>query len=250
MILAVDIGNTNVTCGVHNGEKWVHTLRLPSTLNSLNQFSTLKKFEITKSAISSVVPNLTQVYIESIQSLFQIDAYIISYQNSGVELLVETPKDVGADRICNVAAAKELVGTPSIVGDIGSATNYDVVDENGAFIGGAIAPGIEVAAHNLIEKAALLKETAFTVPDIAVGITTASNLQSGIMLGAIDVVDGMFHRIMDEMKWDDCNIIVTGGFGELISPHLKTKHNYLPNLTLDGVRIIHGKNSPGKIPRL
>jgi len=250
MILAVDIGNTNVTCGVHNGKKWVHTLRLPSTLNSLNQFSTLKKFEITKSAISSVVPNLTQVYIESIQSLFQIDAHIISYQNSGVELLVETPKDVGADRICNVAAAKELVGTPSIVGDIGSATNYDVVDENGAFIGGAIAPGIEVAAHNLIEKAALLKETAFTVPDIAVGITTASNLQSGIMLGAIDVVDGMFHRIMDEMKWDDCNIIVTGGFGGLISPHLKTKHNYLPNLTLDGVRIIHGKNSPGKIPRL
>jgi type III pantothenate kinase len=164
--------------------------------------------------------------------------------------LVETPKDVGADRICNVAAAKELVGTPSIVGDIGSATNYDVVDENGAFIGGAIAPGIEVAAHNLIEKAALLKETAFTVPDIAVGITTASNLQSGIMLGAIDVVDGMFHRIMDEMKWDDCNIIVTGGFGGLISPHLKTKHNYLPNLTLDGVRIIHGENSPGKIPRL
>ena len=242
MILAVDIGNTNVTCGVHNGKKWVHTLRLPSTLNSLNQFSTLKKFEITKSAISSVVPNLTQVYIESIQSLFQIDAYIISYQNSGVELLVETPKDVGADRICNVAAAKELVGTPSIVGDIGSATNYDVVDENGAFIGGAIAPGIEVAAHNLIEKAALLKETAFTVPDIAVGITTASNLQSGIMLGAIDVVDGMFHRIMDEMKWDDCNIIVTGGFGGLISPHLKTKHNYLPNLTLDGIRIIIENN--------
>ena len=250
MILAVDIGNTNVTCGVYNEKKWVHTLRLTSTLNSLNQFSNLKEFEITKSAISSVVPNLTQVYIESIQSLFQIDAYIISYQNSGVELLVETPKDVGADRICNVAAAKELVGTPSIVGDIGSATNYDVVDENGAFIGGAIAPGIEVAAHNLIEKAALLKETAFTVPDIAVGITTASNLQSGIMLGAIDVVDGMFHRIMDEMKWDDCNIIVTGGFGGLISPHLKTKHNYLPNLTLDGIRIIYGKNSPGKIPRL
>ena len=250
MILAVDIGNTNVTCGIHNGKKWVHTLRLPSTLNFGNQFSNLKEFEITKSAISSVVPNLTQVYIESIRNLFQIDAHIISYQNSGVELLVETPKDVGADRICNVAAAKELVGTPSIVGDIGSATNYDVVDENGAFIGGAIAPGIEVAAHNLIEKAALLKETAFTVPDIAVGITTASNLQSGIMLGAIDVVDGMFHRIMDEMKWDDCNIIVTGGFGGLISPHLKTKHNYLPNLTLNGVRIIHGKNSPSKIPRL
>ena len=242
MILAVDIGNTNVTCGVYDGKKWVHTLRLPSTLDFWNQFSILKEFDITESAISSVVPDLTQVYIESIQNLFQIDVHIITYQNSGVELLVDTPKDVGVDRICNVAAAKILVGTPAIVGDIGSATNYDVVDEKGAFIGGAIAPGIEVAAHNLIQKAALLKETAFAVPELVVGKSTESNLQSGIMLGAIDVVDGMFTRIMGEMNWDDCNKIVTGGFGGLISPHLKTEHNYLPNLTLDGIRIIYENN--------
>lgn len=242
MILAVDIGNTNVTCGVYDGKKWVHTLRLPSTLDFWNQFSTLKEFDITESAISSVVPDLTQVYIESIQNLFQIDVHIITYQNSGVELLVDTPKDVGVDRICNVAAAEILVGTPAIVGDIGSATNYDVVDEKGAFIGGAIAPGIEVAAHNLIQKAALLKETAFAVPELVVGKSTESNLQSGIMLGAIDVVDGMFTRIMGEMNWDDCNKIVTGGFGGLISPHLKTEHNYLPNLTLDGIRIIYENN--------
>ena len=119
-------------------------------------------------------------------------------------------------------------------------SNYDVVDENGAFIGGAIAPGIEVAAHNLIEKAALLKETAFIVPEFAVGKTTESNLQSGIMLGAIDLVDGMFTRMVDEMRWKKCNMIVTGGFGGLISPHLKTKHTLLPNLTLDGIRIIYG----------
>ena len=242
MILAVDIGNTNVTCGVYDGKKWVHTLRLPSTLDFWNQFSALKEIDITESAISSVVPDLTQVYIESIQNLFQIDVHIITYQNSGVELLVDTPKDVGVDRICNVAAAKILVGTPAIVGDIGSATNYDVVDEKGAFIGGAIAPGIEVAAHNLIQKAALLKETAFSVPELVVGKSTESNLQSGIMLGAIDVVDGMFTRIMGEMNWDDCNKIVTGGFGGLISPHLKTEHNYLPNLTLDGIRIIYENN--------
>ena len=242
MILAVDIGNTNVTCGVYDGKKWVHTLRLPSTLDFWNQFSILKEFDITESAISSVVPDLTQVYIESIQNLFQIDVHIITYQNSGVELLVDTPKDVGVDRICNVAAAKILVGTPAIVGDIGSATNYDVVDEKGAFIGGAIAPGIEVAAHNLIQKAALLKEAAFAVPELVVGKSTESNLQAGIMLGAIDVVDGMFTRIMGEMNWDDCNKIVTGGFGGLISPHLKTEHNYLPNLTLDGIRIIYENN--------
>ena len=94
----------------------------------------------------------------------------------------------------------------------------------------------------MIERAVLLKEAAFIVPESAVGKTTESNLQSGIMLGAIDLVDGMFHRIMGEMNWDDCNNIVTGGFGELISPHLKTKHNYLPNLTLEGIRIIYENN--------
>ncbi len=241
MFLALDIGNSHVTCGVHENGKWIHTLRIPSNLDFWSKLIKLKEYAVKDSAISSVVPKLTQVYVEAIRNIFHIDAVIITHENAGVELLVDSPEDVGADRICNVAAAKELVGTPAIVGDIGSATNYDVVDEKGAFIGGAIAPGIEVAAHNLIERAALLKETAFTVPEITVGTTTESNLQSGIMLGAIDLVDGMFRRIMDEMKWDDCNIIVTGGFGGLISPHLKTEHKLLPILTLDGIRIIYDK---------
>ena len=111
------------------------------------------------------------------------------------------------------------------------------------FIGGAIAPGIEVAAQNLIKRAALLTETAFVVPKITVGKSTDSNLQSGIMLGAIDVIDGMFQRILTEMGWENGNIIVTGGFGELISPHLLTKHTLLPTLTLDGIRIIYEKSS-------
>ena len=242
MILAVDIGNTNVTCGVYDGEKWVHILRLPSTLNFWNQFSTLKEFDITECAISSVVPNLMQVYIESIRNLFQIDAHIITCQNSGVELLVETPQDVGIDRICNVAAAKLLVGTPAIVGDIGSATNYDVVDKNGAFIGGAISPGLETAANNLFNKAALLKSTAFMIPPSSIGKNTQTNLQSGIMFGAIDVIDGMFRRLEIDLGYKGINKIITGGFGKLISPHLKTKHQLIPNLTLDGIRLIF-KNS-------
>ena len=242
MFLAVDIGNSNVSCGIYDGKDWVHQLRLPSTLNFFNQLSSLKDFKITESAISSVVPKLTDVYVETIRNLFHMDAHIISYTNAGITLSVDAPQDVGVDRICNVAAAKELAGMPAIVGDIGSATNYDVVDENGAFIGGAIAPGIEVAAHNLIQKAALLSEATFVVPETTVGTNTESNLQSGIMLGAIDVVDGMFARMIDELKWKDHHILVTGGFGGLISPHLKTTHKYLPTLTLDGIRIIYGNN--------
>ena len=148
---------------------------------------------------------------------------------------------MGADRICNTIAAKKLIGYPAIIGDIGSATNYDVVDENGAFIGGAIAPGLETAARNLFKKAALLKETAFTVPTSAIGRDTATNLQSGIMLGSIDVIDGMFNRIQSETGWKNSHNIITGGFGELISPHLNIEHTLIPNLTLDGIRFIYEK---------
>ena len=250
MFLALDIGNSYVICGVHDVQKWIHSIRIPSNLDFWNKFKTLKKYDITHAAISSVVPHLTSIYVESIRNIFHIDTFIIRYDNAGIKLDVDMPEEVGADRICNTAAAKQLTGCPAIIGDIGSATNYDVIDKTGAFVGGSIAPGLETAARNLFEKAALLKATAFTVPTSAIGKDTVTNLQSGIMLGAIDLVDGMFTRIVGEMNWKKCNIIVTGGFGGLIAPHLKTKHNYLPNLTLDGIRIIYGKNSLSKIPRL
>ncbi|MDP6569919.1 MAG: type III pantothenate kinase [Candidatus Marinimicrobia bacterium] len=236
MLLAIDIGNTNVTCGVHDKKKWVHTLRLPSTLDFWNLFSSLNEFKISRVAISSVVPALTSVYVESVRNIFHLDAHIISPDNAGIELMVDSPNEVGTDRICNVAAVKALGKLPTIVGDIGSATNYDVVDKNGAFIGGAIAPGIETAAQHLIEKAALLKETALVLPPKAIGTNTEANLQSGIMLGAVDLVDGMFQRIIYETNWKNYHIFVTGGFGKLLSPHLKTKHTLSPTLTLDGIR--------------
>ena len=239
MFLALDIGNSHVVCAVQDSKKWIHSIRIPSTLNFWDQFFPLKEYNITQVAIRSVVPRLTSVYEESIRNIFNIEAFIISHKNAGVELNVDIPEEVGADRICNTTAAKELTGCPAIIGDIGSATNYDVVDENGAFIGGAISPGLETAAQNLFEKAALLKETAFTLPAAAIGKDTATNLQSGIMLGAIDVIDGMFSRIKSETGWDSPYNLITGGFGKLISPHLQTEHTLLSTLTLDGIRVIY-----------
>ena len=239
MLLALDIGNSHVVCAIHDSKKWIHDLRIPATLDFWNQFFTLSEYNIKEVAISSVVPRLTTVYSESIRNIFHVDSFIISHDNSEVELKIDDPKEVGTDRICNVAAAKELVGCPAIVGDIGSATNYDVLDKKGAFIGGAIAPGMEVAAKNLFKKAALLKETSFSVPTSAIGKNTSTNLQSGIMMGAIDGIDGMFKRIQSETGWDNSHNVITGGFGKLISPHLRTKHILLPTLTMDGIRIIH-----------
>ena len=239
MFLALDIGNSHVVCAIHDAKKWIHSIRISSNLDFWNKFKTLKEYDITHAAISSVVPKLTPIYVESIQNIFHIDTFIISHENAGVELKVDTPEEVGVDRICNTAAAIELTGCPAIIGDIGSATNYDVVNEKGAFIGGAIAPGPETAARNLVEKAALLKEIAFTLPVSAIGRDTATNLQSGIMLGAIDAIDGMFVRILEETGWENPYNIITGGFGELISPHMKTEHILLPTLTLDGIRIVY-----------
>ena len=241
MFLALDIGNSHVVCTIHDSKKWIYNIRISSNLDFWNKFKTLKEYDITHAAISSVVPKLTPVYVESIRNIFHIDAFIVTCENSGVKLNVEIPNEVGADRICNTAAAIKLAGCPAIIGDIGSATNYDVLDEKGVFIGGAIAPGLETAALNLFKKAALLKETAFTLPARAIGKDTTTNLQSGIMLGAIDVIDGMFQRILTEMKWKNCNVIITGGFGELISSHLETEHTLLPTLTLDGIRLIYEK---------
>ena len=239
MLLALDIGNSHVVCAVHDSQKWIHSLRITSNLNFWNKFKTLLEYNITDAAISSVVPRLTPVYVESIRNIFHIDTFIISKNSAKIELKVDVPEEVGTDRICNTVAAKELTGCPAIIGDIGSATNYDVVNETGVFIGGAIAPGLETAARNLFKKTALLKETTFTIPVSAIGRDTITNLQSGIMLGAIDVIDGMFGRILAETGWENHHNIITGGFGELISPHLKTEHILLPTLTLDGIRIIY-----------
>ena len=243
MFLALDIGNSHVVCAVYDSNKWIHNIRISSNLDFWDKFKTLQEHDITHAAISSVVPKLTSVYVESIRNIFHIDPFIITHNNSGVKLNVNVPKEVGADRICNTAAALELLGYPAIVGDIGSATNYDVIDEKGAFIGGAIAPGPATAARNLFNKGALLKETTFTLPDSTIGKDTITNLQSGIMMGAIDAIDGMFNRIQFETGWKNPHAIITGGFGEMISPHLKTKHMLIPTLTLDGIQIIYEKSS-------
>ena len=241
MFLAIDIGNTNVTCGVYDNQEWIHIIRISTGSDDWEKLSSLKIYSIKSVAVSSVVPKLTNIYTETITNIFHLKPFEINYKNSGVILNVDVPGEVGTDRICNSVAAKHLFGSPAIIGDIGSATNYDVIDEGGSFIGGAIAPGLETAAKNLFKKAALLKEAAFTIPDSAIGKDTPTNLQSGIMLGAIDVIDGMFNRIISEKKWKNSNNIITGGFGALISPHLKTPHVLLPTLTLDGIRIVYNR---------
>jgi len=238
MILCIDMGNTNVVTALWDGKKYLNEYRNVSVLGMQECLSHIDFRTVSKIIISSVVPKLTHEYINKLEKLTSVTPFVVDWQNCNLELDVDMPHEVGADRICNSFAAKNILGSPVVVVDFGSATTYDVIDVNGAFIGGAIAPGIDISAHHLIDKTALLKSAAFQFPEKAVGRNTKTNLQSGIMFGGIDAINGMLNRIQIEMNWEKLNVILTGGFSSLISPQLERTHQFAPHLTLDGMRFI------------
>ena len=238
MILCIDIGNTNVVTALWDGKKYLNEHRNVSVLGIKECLFHIDFHTVSEIIISSVVPKLTHEYINKLEKLTSVTPFVVDWQNSNLKLDVDMPHEVGADRICNSFAAKNILGSPVVVVDFGSATTYDVIDANGAFIGGAIAPGIDISAHHLIDKTALLKSAAFQFPEKAVGRNTKTNLQSGIMFGGIDAINGMLNRIQIELNWENLDVILTGGFSRLISPQLERPHQLVPYLTLDGMRFI------------
>lgn len=242
MLLALDIGNTNITVGIIENSELITINRIQSSISAEKGLKELNLSKIRKVIISSVVPKQTLDYQNQCKTQLKIDPLIIQHDNIDCLILnVEKPSSVGADRICNVFGANHKYYGPKIIVDFGTATTFDVINENGIFIGGAIAPGIDISANYLYNKAALLRDTAFRFPEKVVGKNTETNLQSGIMFGAVDSVEGMINRIRNEMNWKDCEIILTGGFSNVISPGLSIKHHIEPFLTLFGMEIIAKK---------
>ena len=239
MILCVDIGNTSITYAIWDNNEFNQINRIPTGEHKL---TLINKNEIQDIAISSVVPNLTDYYQNYFKKTFNISAFVVDHQNCNINLNIDNPYEVGPDRICNAFGAKVKYNSPCLIVDFGSATTYDVIDDNGDFIGGAISPGIDVSANYLIQKAALLNETIFQFPKKVIGKNTNTNLQSGIMYGGLDSVQGMIQRIMDEMNSPKIEIILTGGFSSLISSHLKIKHQLDESVTLYGLKQIFDSN--------
>ena len=237
MMLCIDIGNTNIA----------YATCIKNNFNKIQRIETKKEDliisdDIDSIAITSVVPSLTDYYINYFKTKYNLNPFVVDYNNCGIKLSVDNPTEVGADRICNVAGVKEKYGFPCIIIDFGSATTYDIINNNEEFIGGAIAPGIDVSANYLIKKAALLNKTAFQFPNNVIGKNTETNLQSGIMYGGLDSVEGMINRIKKELNYKSINIILTGGFSSLISPKMKTKHILDKSITLYGLKIIFNNN--------
>lgn len=242
MILAIDIGNTQTKLGVfeNNILKTTYSFYPEDDIN--NKIEELSKFNFKNVIISSVVPKLTPLYKNIIFNLYNIKAFEVSYDNCKINLNVTEPQTVGADRICNVSAVLNLYTTPTIIIDFGTATTYDVINKKGDFIGGIIAPGVLTSAKYLIDNAALLSETDLQFPKNTIGLDTKQNIQSGIMYGALDQVSGMISRINLETKVEN-NIILTGGFSEILSPHLLINHILDKNLTLKGMKFINESNN-------
>ncbi len=242
MKLAIDIGNTSVTIGLFDDDQLLKKEYFNSSVHLIEFLNDIQTNDINISIISSVVPKLTDEYSQILINQYNISVIVIDYKMSGLDLCVPNPETIGVDRLCNIHAVKKDYIFPSIIIDFGTATTYDVINVQQQFIGGAIATGIETSAKYLIEKAALLSHTELLFPNSAIAKDTKTNIQSGIMFGAVDQVEGMVKRIYKESPADYL-IILTGGFASLISPRLSFSHTVDQDLTLKGMIYIHDFNS-------
>ncbi len=242
MKLAIDIGNTSITVGLFKGNK----LFKNSHFNSIDKFEVfldnIKQHDIKCAIISSVAPKLTKDYSNLLKARYDLSIINIDYKLSQLDLQVPYPETIGADRLCNMVATQNEYSAPAIIIDFGTATTYDVINNKNQFIGGAIAAGVETSANYLLRKAALLCDTDLLFPDNAIGIDTTTNIQSGIMFGAVDQVEGMIKRITLETN-TEYFIILTGGFANLISPQLSFPHSVDQDLTLKGMIYIYESNN-------
>ena len=235
MKLAIDIGNTFIKCAVFNKNKIIFRVSIKEPEELLK---TTNKYMPSHIIISSVVPVKSKNFVNFLQKHTGSPIEMVNYKKTNLKLRVPSPSSIGNDRICNVFAAIKLYPSPLIIVDFGTATTYDVINSKNEFIGGVIAPGVETSSANLISKAALLKNIKFEFPSQVVGNNTEKNIQSGIMYGAVSQVEGLIKKIEAERK-AQFNILLTGGFAKLLSPHLSIKHILDIDLTLKGIFYIY-----------
>lgn len=252
MLLAIDIGNTNVCVGLLEGEKLVQHWRIATRrsdtsdecaaiLRSLLQLAELTPDCVDDAIVSCVVPPLLPIYERTVQKSFGIRPLVVGPGiRTGMPLRVDNPPEVGADRIVNAVAAHHLLGAPVIALDFGTALTFDCVSRAGEFVGGVIFPGILCALEGLVDRAAKLSSVEIVKPPHVVGRNTVQMLQSGMVYGYAAMVDRTVERIREEIG--DARTVATGGLAHVVSSECKTIERIEPFLTLDGLRLIYERN--------
>jgi type III pantothenate kinase len=254
MFLAIDIGNTNIAFGVYSGDllgsRWRFSTD-PGRTSDEYGASMLDSFksagvaikDVQGVAIASVVPQLTEMFVTACQEYLGCNPLVVDDAvQTGIRSCYDDPKQAGADRIVDVAAAFKLYGGPAVVIDFGTATTFDAVTSNGDYLGGAIAPGIGIAAEALSQRAAKLPAVELHRPPAAIGRNITQSLQSGILLGYVGLVEGMITRFCAELG-PDTKVIATGGLAGIIAKETPLITTLAPWLTLDGLRIIYNLNT-------
>jgi len=258
MLLALDVGNTNVTIGVFDGDRLAHSWRLAAlrerTADELGIFVT-RLFEqvhvpiaqVDGIAVASVVPPLTRPIEEMCERYFGQRALLVEASNAGIPITYSPATDVGADRLVNAVAARDKygkgAGIPLIVVDFGTATTFDVISSEGDYVGGVICPGIGISAEALFQRAARLPRVEIRQPPGVVGQTTVHAMQSGLFFGYVEMVDGLVRRIRGEVPGGESAIVIaTGGLAEVLSSEASSIDHVDSNLTLDGLRLIWERN--------
>lgn len=250
MLLAVDIGNTNVVLGLFENGTLRYSWRLDSLsrrtedewlllLKTLFHNEELNFTNLSDVAISSVVPGLTSLFKNLSKKHLNTAPLIITGDlDFGIKILYESPSSVGGDRICNAVAGYDKFGGPLIIIDFGTATTFDVIGKTGDYLGGVISPGLETAARHLHQLAAKLPSVELIFPDKIIAKNTERSMQVGIMYGTLASVEGLIDKIKEELQ-SECKAITTGGIGALIADMTDKIESHEPDLTLYGIEKIH-----------
>ena len=253
MLLLMNINNTNTMLGLYQNEEWIANWRIASDraklpdeyamlLKSLFDFEGLYWENISGVALASVVPPLTTSFVEMCQRFLNRDPLVVTHDiKTGVKVLTDYPAEVGADRILNALATHRLHGSPAIVVDFGTATTFDAVSAEGDYLGGAIAPGLGIAAEALFSRTAKLPRIELVAPSKAIGRNTIHCMQSGLVLGYIGLIEGLVTRIRAELG-GQAKVIGTGGLAPLLAKETNIIETVDQMLTLEGLRLMYELN--------
>ncbi len=254
MILAIDVGNTNIKYGVFDNEKLIASFRVSSRLTRtadeygsvlVNLLATQKvdKKDIDGIIMSSVIPSLNYTICHMCEYFFGISPIIVGPGvKTGLNIKTDNPKEVGADIIVNSVSAFTKYGGPIITIDFGTATTFNVISSNCELLGVIIAPGIKSSLEGLTSNTAQLPTIELSAPKSVIGKNTVSSMQSGLIFGFAGLVDNIIYKIRKELKLDDINVVATGGLGEIIAKEVKSIKTVDRTLTLDGLRKIYQLN--------
>jgi len=253
VLLAIDVGNTNVTVGVFDDGSLRATWRFATEVGKqadeygvlalgLLQHEGLSAADIDGAVMGSVVPDLEPVFESICRRYFNVKPLVVGTGiRTGLRILYDSPRDVGVDRVADAVAAIQLYGKPLIIVDLGTATVFDAITREGDYVGGAIAPGLGIATEALFRRAAKLQRVELVRPKSAIGSNTVAALQSGIVFGYVGLIEGLVARFKRELG-DDAKVVATGGYAELIASETNVVDFVNVELTLEGLRIIYGLN--------